>query len=260
MNKLTDEQMQSLRDYGGECHIIETSDGPCDSYCFHPAGQGPWPAVLFYCDAGGTRPSMFGMARRLADAGYYVLMPNLFHRGGTFAPFDASNLFNNPDEYARLTTLMQTVTKAGAMRDTAACLGFLELQKSASTEAVGAVGYCMGGGLALTAAGTFPEEVRAAASYHGARLANDAPDSPHLLAPRIKGSLYIGVAGIDPHFPDQEKERLQASLQAAGLDFKIEAYQDVHHGFAVPDMPVFDAAASEKHWQSLLNLFSKLAG
>jgi carboxymethylenebutenolidase len=52
-----------------------------------PAGGGPWPAVIFYMDAGGVRPAVLDMAQRLADAGYAVLLPDLFYRYGPYGPF-----------------------------------------------------------------------------------------------------------------------------------------------------------------------------
>jgi carboxymethylenebutenolidase len=120
----------------------------------------------------------------------------------------------------------------------------------------GCVGYCMGGAFALSAAGTFPDRIAAAASLHGARLATDKPDSPHLLAPKMRASVYVGIAGIDPHFTPEEKQMLESALQSAGVEHTVEVYPGVKHGFAVDDTPAYDQAASELHWQRILNLFA----
>jgi carboxymethylenebutenolidase len=61
---------------------ISTRDGTCPSYVAVPDGAGPWPPVIFYTDAGGMRPAVVDMAQRLADAGYVVLLPDLFYRYG----------------------------------------------------------------------------------------------------------------------------------------------------------------------------------
>jgi len=143
------------------------------------------------------------------------------------------------------------------MRDTAAFLNFLGPQPFVAGEKVGCVGYCMGGGFALSAAGTFPERVAAAASFHGGRLATDHTDSPHLLAEKMRAEVYVGVAGIDPHFPDDERQRLEDALDAAGVRSVVEVYSGAHHGFAVPGLPVYDREASERHWQRLLELFGR---
>ena len=108
--------------------------------------------------------------------------------------------------------------------------------------------------MSLTAAGTYPERIAATASYHGGRLATDAPDSPHLLAPKIKSRVYIAGASDDATFPDEMKERLERALTAAGVDHVIETYP-AKHGWVFRDMPVYDAAAADRHWRTLLALF-----
>jgi carboxymethylenebutenolidase len=142
------------------------------------------------------------------------------------------------------------------MDDTASFLEFLAAELSVAKQKTGCVGYCMGGPFALSAAGTFPGRVAAAASLHGARLATDQPDSPHLLAPKMRGRIYVGIAGIDPHFTPEEKQRLESALQSAGVKHTVETYPEVKHGFAVNDTPAYDRAASERHWQQILTLFS----
>ena len=87
--------------------------------------------------------------------------------------------------------------QAKAMRDTRAVLAFLANQPAAAPGKIGAIGYCMGGRMALAAAGHFPERFAAVAAYHPGHLATDAPDSPHLLAPKIQARVYVGGARPD---------------------------------------------------------------
>jgi carboxymethylenebutenolidase len=141
------------------------------------------------------------------------------------------------------------------MEDTECFLNFLELQPRVAGQKIGCVGYCMGGAFSICAAGTFPERIAAAASIHGARLATTQPDSPHLLAPKMQAAIYIGIAGIDPNFTPEEKQRLESALQSAGVERTVEVYPNVKHGFAVTDAAGYDRAASELHWQQILNLF-----
>jgi carboxymethylenebutenolidase len=113
----------------------------------------------------------------------------------------------------------------------------------------------MGGLISLTAAGTYPDRVVATASYHGGRLATDAPDSPHLLASKVRSRVYVAGAVEDPSFPDEMKARLEDALTKAGVDHKIETYQ-AKHGWVFRDTPVYDADAAERHWKTLDELFA----
>ncbi|MGK3946898.1 dienelactone hydrolase family protein, partial [Streptomyces caeruleatus] len=61
---------------------IRTKDGDCPTHVVTPEGGGPWPCVILYMDAGGIRPALVDMARRLAAGGYLVLLPDLFYRYG----------------------------------------------------------------------------------------------------------------------------------------------------------------------------------
>ena len=235
---------------------IKTRDGSCPSHLFQPQGTGPWPAAILFMDAFGPRPGLFEMAGRLSSNGYCVLLPDLFYRTGPYQPFDPAIAFNDPAERDKLMKHYGALTLDLAMSDTAAFLEFLAAHPAAKKE-TGCVGYCMGGPISLSAAGTFPDRVKAAASFHGARLATDKPDSPHLLAPKMRGEIYVGVAGIDQHFTPEERDRLDAALTAAHVRRTVEVYDGAKHGFAVNDTPVYEPAASEKHWARLLDLFQR---
>lgn len=233
---------------------IRTRDGLCPAYVYRPASGAPWPAVLVYMDGIGIRPPMLELGERLATGGYYVLLPDLYYRSGPYAPMDARQVFSDPAARQRLSEkFMALATAANIMSDTSAFLDYLEKQPDVAPGGIGVTGYCMGGRLALIAAGTYPERIVAAASYHGARLASDGPDSPHLLAPRMKAHIYVAGAIEDSSFPDDMKARLETALTQAGVDHLIETYP-ARHGWVFRDTPVYDAAQSERHWRTLLAL------
>jgi len=235
---------------------IQTKDGTAPCYFVHAPQEGKRPAVILYMDAFGVRPTLRQMAERLASGGYHVLLPDLYYRSGTTGPFDPATAFKEEPQRSRMMALYQSINNQKVMEDTASFLEFLGKQPEVSPK-VGCVGYCMGGPFALSAAGTFPDRIAAAASFHGARLASDQPDSPHLLAPKMRGRVYVGIAGIDPNFTPEEKRRLESALESAGVKHTVEMYPEVKHGFAVTDHPAYDRAASERHWQELLKLFGQ---
>jgi carboxymethylenebutenolidase len=234
---------------------IKTEDGTCPSYVYRPAGSGPWPAVLVFMDGLGIRPAMLEIGQRLATADYFVLLPDLYYRSGPYEPMDPHTVFTDSEKRKVLMEkFFALATPTNIMSDTRAFLDYLSAQHDVKPGGVRTTGYCMGGLMSLTAAGTYPDRIVAAASYHGGRLATDDPDSPHLLAPAIKALVYVGGAIEDQSFPDDMKARLVAALTIAGVDHTIEPYQ-AKHGWVFRDTPVYDATAAERHWQTMLALF-----
>ncbi|MHB8284069.1 MAG: dienelactone hydrolase family protein [Caulobacteraceae bacterium] len=231
---------------------IKTADGVCPSYVFHPDGDGPWPGVLMFMDGPGMRPSIQAVAQRLAAQGYYVLLPDLFYRSGPYAPIDAAKVFTDKTlREQHRETFMSKATPAAVMSDVPAFLDALAAAPQVQPGPVGVVGYCMGGRLALIAAGTYPDRFAAAASYHGGGLANDTPSSPHLLAAKMQAKIYVGGATEDANFPDDMKARLEAALTEAGVEHTVETYP-AKHGWVLADMPVYNAAEAEHHWRTLV--------
>ncbi|MGI4779230.1 MAG: dienelactone hydrolase family protein [Janthinobacterium lividum] len=235
---------------------IRTRDGHCPAHLVTPIGEGRWPAVLFYGDAGGIRPAMVDMAQRLADAGYVVLLPDLFYRFGPYGPLVPEEVFKG-DVMAVLGPLMATTGNDKAAADTEAFLAYLEGCDAVVDGKVGAVGFCMGGGMAIAAAGRFPDRFAAVASFHGGNLATDASTSPHLLAPRIESEVYVAVADDDGSCPPAMVERLEQAFRGAGVNHRTEIYAGAVHGWMVPDFPVFDAVSAQRGWDSMLALFAR---
>jgi carboxymethylenebutenolidase len=146
------------------------------------------------------------------------------------------------------------------MADTTEVLAHLDGRSSVKAGAIGTLGYCMGGGYALLAAGTFPDRVAAAASFHGGSLATDRPDSPHLLAGEMRARLYVGVAEIDHSFDAAQQARLEDALTRAGVQYNLDVYHGARHGFAVTGHLAYDTDAAERHWAQVVQLFGDTLG
>jgi carboxymethylenebutenolidase len=235
---------------------IATRDGVCPGHLFRPTGPGPWPAVLMFMDGLGIRPAMLEIGECLSSFGYITLLPDLFYRSGRYEPMDPGAVIGNPE---RRRVLMEKfiapASPANVMSDTQAFLDCLAAQPGVQPGGVGTTGYCLGGLMSLTAAGTYPDRIVAAASFHGGRLATEAPDSPHLLAPRIKARVYVAGAIEDASFPDDMKARLGDALTGGGVDHVIETYP-ARHGWVPRDTPAHDPVCTERHWQALTALFA----
>lgn len=234
---------------------ITTRDGECPADVFTAGTGGNGPAIIFYMDAGGIRPAVLGMAERLSEAGYVVLLPDLFYRYGAYGPFDPKEVFKG-NFRAILGPLMATTGNAKAAEDTEAFLAYLDARPDVRGDKVGAVGFCMGGGMAIAAAGTWPDRFAAVASFHGGNLATDAPDSPHTYAPRLRAELYIAAAENDGSYPPEMAERFETALGAARVRFRAETYAAAH-GWMKPDFPVYDEVAAEHGWSEMLTFFDR---
>ncbi len=239
---------------------VPTEDGVADAYLVVPDGDGPFPGVLFFMDAFGLRPRLYEMAERIAEQGYAVLAPNLFYRSARTPVADTASLAD-PEErgkvFGRLMPMMQELDTAAITRDARAYLDFLAAQDGVSAGPDAIVGYCMGGLNALKAITAYPERIVALASFHGARLATDEPDSPHLQVGKIKGEVYFAHADHDHSMPQEQIERLEAALDAADVRFRSEIYPGAEHGFTMADTAAYSADAEKRHWEKLFELLSQ---
>ena len=242
---------------------IKTEDGSCDACFTHPA-SGSHPGVLIWPDALGLRPVMRAMARRLAAEGYSVLVPNPFYRVSHAPQFEtAANLdFGDPALMTKLRPLMASVTGAGlAERDARAYVAFLDSQRQVDrARKIGTQGYCMGGPLVFKTCAAVPNRVGAGASFHGGGLVTDQPNSPHLLIPKMKSRMYIGIASNDDERQPDAKDKLKEAFAAAHVPAEIEVYHSLH-GWCVPDMPeqngkpIYNKPEAEKAWAKLVALY-----
>lgn len=236
---------------------VTAPDGLSNSSLHVPDGDGPHPGVLMFPDAGGLRETFRQMGDQLAGLGFVTLVPDIYYRAGDWEPFDITTVFTDPDERARLGSMMGALTSdpALAIADARAYAEFLLNRPEVSGERIGTTGYCLGGWLSLTSAGGLGETVAAAASFHGGRIAvADEPTSPHLAAERIRATVYVAGAQQDSSFTAEQAELLDNALAAAGVEHTVEFYP-AQHGFAVPDNTTYDADAAARHWAALEQLY-----
>jgi carboxymethylenebutenolidase len=230
---------------------ITTPEGTMTTFVFHPEHDGPHPVVLYLMDAPSIRPALKDMASRLGTAGYYVLLPYLFYRGGPFREFGMSD----EDMHARQ-ELMGTVTPTNIVSDAAALLAYADADPAARGGKVGAVGFCMSGGLTISLARAMPDRVAAAASIHGAWLVRDTEDSPHLGLDPVQAEIYFAWCDNDATAPTSDIPIVESALEEAGVTYTIDFLTEAIHGFAPPG-PRYHRAASELHWERVHSLLRR---
>ena len=241
---------------------IKTPDGTCDAAFIHPA-SGSHPGVLIWTDAFGLRPSFREMAKRLAAQGYSVLVPNPFYRVGKSPFFEDASKVDFTKERPKINPLMASINAEGAVeKDAPAYIAFLDAQKQVNkSRKIGTQGYCMGGALVMRTAATVPDRVGAGASFHGGGLVTDRPNSPHLLAQKIKAKMYFGIAANDDKNQPDAKVKLKEAFEAAHNPAEIEVYSESLHGWCVTDMPaqngmpIYNKPDAERAWGKLTALY-----
>jgi carboxymethylenebutenolidase len=231
---------------------IRTTDGTMRTFIIHPEHDGPHPVVLYLMDAPGIRPVLKDMAMRLASAGYYVMLPFLFYRAVPFRELGLSD-----DDVHRRAELIESATPTNIVDDAHAMVQVADEDPAAREGAVGAVGFCMSGGLAISLARAMPERVTAVASIHGAWLVRDTPDSPHLGLDGVRAEIYFGWADGDPTAPPEHVPIMRESLEAAGVRHTIDFLTDAVHGYAPPGTDRYDRSASELHWERVHSLLRR---
>jgi carboxymethylenebutenolidase len=219
-----------------------------------PDGIADFPGVVFLTDIWGIRPANIGMAKRLAEKGFAVLMPNVFHRYSRITPEG----FEPEDEDKKqktLHTLFGCLTAEQMESDGKAYIDFLLAQKGVKAGKVGVVGYCFTGQMALRMAAAAPDMVVAAASFHGGFLVTDKPNSPHKQLPRVKARLYFGHAVEDQSATPEQVAILEEALRNWHGAFQSEIYEGALHGWTVPGRPIYNELQAERAFEKLVELF-----
>ncbi len=237
--------------------IISMPDGTAESTLFIPDSGEPYPAVLYYVDIAGVRAANLSMARRLAAQGYAVLVPNIFYRTSKLPVFDFPLQFGEERTTKRLGELSAPLTPDAMERDASAYVDFLAASNGVAPGAMGVVGFCFSGSMAMRAAAARPDRIAAVASFHGGRLCTDQPSSPHRELPRIKARLYFGHAVDDKSMPAEQTAKFEEALKAWGGRYQSEIYEGALHGWTVPGGHVYNHPQAERAFEKLTQLFAE---
>jgi len=234
---------------------ITTPDGISDGYLYATPGESK-PGVICLPDIVGIRDSIRQMARRVADAGYSVLLVNPFYRTSRTPLFSFKVAFGEERTMKRLGELAGPLTPEANARDASAYVDYLSAHESVKAGPLGVVGYCFTGGVALRYAAARPDKIAAAASFHGGRLYTDAPTSPHQALANVKARLYFAHADKDNSMPEAAIQKLDASLASWGGKYESELYTGAAHGWTHSDGPVYNQEAAERAFEKLTELFA----
>ena len=238
---------------------VEAAEGSAEAIVYTP-GDGPHPGVLFYTDIFGVRPAAQDMARRIAAAGYTVMMPNVFYRYGKLPLLDFEFKMGEERSMKAIGELFAALPGSAMEKDAPHYVEALLGRNDVSGDKIAVVGYCFTGAMALRTAAVAPDKVAAAASFHGGRLVTEDEDSPHTRIPQVKGELYFGHAVEDQSATPTQIAKLDNTLKGWGGVFQSEMYEGARHGWTVPGRDVYDEKQAERHYEKLFDLLKRNIG
>ena len=218
---------------------VDGNGGAVPAYLSTPA-SGHGPGLVVIQEWWGLVPHIKSVVDRFAAEGFTAIAPDLYHGKET----------KEPDEAGKMAMELRL---DGAVRDMSGAVSYLLASEAATGEKIGVVGFCMGGGLALTLAATRPE-IAAAVSFYGApREGIDAA--------KVKGAVLMHVAGHDHFVTEEVAQNLEHALKDAGVDVTLYYYPGTEHAFFNDDRPeVYDVAAASTAWERTLEFLHRILG
>lgn len=240
---------------------IETPDGTAEAYVARPESGAVGPGVLLYMDAIGLRPQIERMADRIASWGYVVLAPNVFYRHGSAAEIAPKTDLREPGAreafLATVVPFMRAHTPDQSARDLDAYADALRSLTEPHETRWAAIGYCMGGRLALRAGAQFPSQVAAVGMFHVGGLVTDDDDSPHLCIPDVRAEVLARYADNDGSMPKEAIATVDEALARSGVSHSTAIYEGAQHGYTMADTPMYGADAAERHFDELKDLLAR---
>jgi carboxymethylenebutenolidase len=208
-----------------------------------PANGDKFPVVVVVHENRGLNPYIEDVVRRLATTGFMALGPDAIWPLGGYPSVDKYGA--EADEKAL--AMHRTLDGGKITEDFVAAAEFL-LKHPQSTGKLGAVGFCVGGGMVNRLAVRMPQLAAGVPFYGDAPAVEDVP--------KIKAALLLNFAEQDPRingrWPDYE-----AALKANGVKYQAYVYPKTNHGFHNDTTPRYDEAAAKLAWQRTIDHFNK---
>jgi carboxymethylenebutenolidase len=241
---------------------IPTDEGRMEAFVTDPEDGGPFPAVLVYMDVFGPREELYDVARRIGTIGYYAMVPDFYYRNGKLRMRFPSDKRRwgladiDRDEEQRARAAGKALTNMMAVADTGAILKFLD-GEPVKPGPKGAIGYCMGGRLAMCAAGHFPDHFRATAGVHPSSLVSDDPASPHFVADKFRGEVYCGFPENDPLAPTATINKLAEVWGRGPVKYRYQRHTGAVHGYGLPERDMHHKDAANRDWEAIFAMFHR---
>jgi carboxymethylenebutenolidase len=225
---------------------VTVDQSPMRLYLSEPDGRGPFPAIVVIQNQDGVTEFTQEMTRRVAEAGYVAIAPELYHREGE--P-------KTPEQVANLKHLRRD---ANVLNDINATINFLRGCANVNTAKLGIVGFCMGGRVAFLLAAAGPA-FGAAVDFYGGGVYSQWGDrpAPSELVANVSCPLQGHFGELDKNPPPDEMRKLDTELTRLGKEHDFFFYDDCPHGFNKKGWKGYRPDADAISWARSLEFFSK---
>lgn len=234
---------------------VPTDDGIMECFVVSPKSPEPCPPVILYMDAPGIREELRQFSRRIAAEGYTCWLPDLYYRSG-HVRFDLSK--KTDAMFQEIMGEMHKINPVMIMRDTQKIIEAIDDNPKTARQSIACLGYCMSGQYVVSALGQFPERFKAGVSCYGVGIVTPKPDSPHLLAPAIKGELYLAIAEYDEYVPNSDITSVEKVFKKHKVNYQLKIYPGTSHGFCFPERKgLYQKSGAEDVWSKTFQLFQR---
>ena len=220
-----------------------------EAYVALPAGTGKHPGLVVMMEAFGITGHIRGVCRRLAEAGFVAVAPDILH--GDLIPYD-----DTPRAMAKIPTLKD----AQVVDEMSACLDWLAAHPRVRPGAAGIIGFCMGGRYAFLANCRLATRLHAAVAFYGGGIAPEVQGldrygrtPPIGEAEKMLAPLFLGYGADDSGIPPAEHARIATALSSARKRYSLNVYPGAGHAFLCEERTNYAPAAAEQGWRDVLD-------
>jgi dienelactone hydrolase len=222
-----------------------------DSALFYERGPGRRPGVLVFPESFGLGDHAISRAQRLAKLGYVALACDLH---------GSRRVISDLREVMDVIKLLRTgVTHIRARAQGG--LDALERRAEVDPNRIAAIGFCLGGTMALELARS-GANLAGVVSFHGS-LSTAAPQD----AKNIKGKVLVCVGADDPEVPPEQRAGFEQEMRAGKVNWQMNVYGGVLHSFTNPDVHKtglppegfrYDPEADARSWQQMSTFLQEI--
>ena len=235
---------------------IDIDGSPMRMFVAAPKAEGQYPGIVFYSDIFQLTGPMLRASQRLAGYGFVVAAPEIYHRHeptGTVIPFDDAGRTRGLEGAAQTPV-------ADFDADCRAALDYLTAHTRVARGKLGAAGFCLGGHLAFRAA--LHADVRATTCFYGTgihngKLGKDTDAGSLERASEIRGELLMVFGTLDPHVPEDGREKIENALKEAKVNYTFKLYP-AEHALMRDEGARYDPEATDAAFGEMIKLFRRV--